>query len=287
MSFELRVEFSGLCLFVVGREGNTVGVLLPDGREKPNITTLRHVDGTSAVPHAAYLRFDLGDLQDGIPSASSTSTCPRYEGVIRFDRESLDLGLGHERSKIGVDELLFPNFKAIDKRLTLLPGLFGDAPPAQLVMRTVLTGGTFTSHSGGSNWIFPTIDTPSGSPYQGQFANYAVWTRTMNQDALVLTITPFKEGPPTVLRLKPREGVLQLKVANLCAENPLEWPELRIRTIEGEKDLDFKWLYRLMANPEIVPPGLDHDLPVPVLDRTSGVASEERDCTGGTIDGDI
>lgn len=287
MSFELRIEFSGLCLFVVNRDRTRVGVVMPDAREKPNITTMRHVDGTVAVPHAGYLRFDLGDVQASIPSATATSDGPRYEIVHRFDREALDLGLGHEQSKVGVDELLFPNFKAIEDRLTILPGLFSETPPEQLLMRTVLTGGSFTSHSWGSNWTFPTVGTASGAPYQGQFANYAVWTRTINQDALTLTLAPFKKGTPTTLQLKPKNGVLQLKVANLCAENPLEWCELKIRTIAGDEDLDFKWLYHLMKNPELAPPGLNDELPVPVLDRTSGVAGEDRDCTGGMIDGDI
>lgn len=287
MSFELRVEFSGLCLFVLSKDRMRVGVVMPDAREKPNITTMRHVDGTTAVPHAGYLRFDLGDLNPSIPTGTTASDGPRYEVVHRFNREALDLGLGHDQSKVGIDELVFPDFKAIDTQLTILPGLFGDAPPAELLMRTVLTGGTFTSHSGGSNWTFPTIGTEAGSPYQGQFANYAVWTRTIHHDSLTLTITPFKSGKATPLQLRPKDGVLQLKIANLCAENPLEWRELKIRAVGGDEDLDFKWLYRLMKNPEMVPPGLNAELPVPVLDRTSGVASEERDCTGGLIDGDI
>ncbi len=95
---------------------------MPDAREKPNITTMRHVDGTVAVPHAGYLRFDLGDFRGpSIPGANGNNG-PRYEIVHRFGREALDLGLGHEQSKLGVDELLFPNFKAIEGRLTILPG---------------------------------------------------------------------------------------------------------------------------------------------------------------------
>jgi len=289
VSFELRIEFSGLCLFVVSDDRKRVGVAMPDAREQPNLATMRHVDNTVAVPHVGYLRFDLGDLQPSVPGISSGNgnNGPRYEVVHRFSGESLDLGLGREQSAVGVDELVFPNFKSIDGRLTALPGLFGDAPPEQLLMRTVLSGGNFTSHSGGSNWTFPTIDTPAGSPYQGQFANFAVWTRTISEESLTLTIAPFKKGEPTSLHFKPRNGVLQLKIANLCSENPLEWRELKLRTVGGDEDLDFKWLYRLMKNPEMVAPGLNDELPVPVLDRTSGVASADWDCTGGTIDGGI
>jgi hypothetical protein len=287
MPFELRVEFSGLCLFVVSGDGRRVGVVMPDARKRPNVTTMRHSDDTVAVPHVGYLRFDLGDFVEAIPTAVPGGAGPRYEIVHRFDRETLDLGLGVERAAIGVNELLFPDFRAIDKRFTLLPGLFSDAPPDQLLMRTVLTGGSFTSHSGGSNWSFPTIATEAGSPYQGQFANFAVWTRTIDHDSLTISITPFKHARSTSFQLRPKDGVLQLKIANLCAHNPLEWPELKLRTIAGDEDLDFKWLYRLMSNAEVAPSGLNDELPVPVLDRTSGVAGLDWDCTGGLIDGDI
>ena len=37
-----------------------------------------------------------------------------------------------------------------------------------------------------------------------------------------------------------------LKVANLCSENPLEWPELVMHQV-NRADRDFKWMYRLMA----------------------------------------
>jgi hypothetical protein len=287
MSFELRIEFSGLCLFVVSHDKRRVGVVMPDARRKANVTTMRHSDDTFAVPHVGYVRFDLGDFNTSVPTGVVSGAGPRYEVVHRFDREMLDLGLGTEQAAVGVNELLFPDFRAIDHRFTLLPGLFGPNPPEQLLMRTVLTGGSFTSHSGGSNWTFPTIETAAGSPYQGQFANFAFWTRTMNADSMTMSITPFKNGRSTSFQLRPKDGVIQLKIANLCADNPLEWPELKLRTIMGDEDVDFKWLYRLMSNMEAAPPGLNDELPVPVLDRTSGVATADWDCTGGMIDGDI
>jgi hypothetical protein len=285
MAFELRIEFSGLCLFVQKREGDVVrevGVVMPDARTTPNTETMRHSDGTIAVPHAGYLRFDLGDLLPGIPGAWTNSTTPRYEGVHRFVREELDLGLKAE-PRVNTDELAFPNFGEIRPGVTIIEGLFdkAKAPPKQLLMRMRLSGGEFTTHSGGSNWLFPAIATSTGSPYQGQFANFAVWKRWVEQDDLALTITPFrdhKDNKPTTLNLRPRNQVLKLKVANLCAENPLEWEELKIRIITGEKDKDFKWLYRLLDTPA-------NQFPVPVLDRTSGAAGAEQDCTGGTIDG--
>src|SRR6187549_3897635 len=66
--FHLQIEFSGLCLFVRRRDAlgvvnpTRVTVLMPDARRQPNVDVMRHHDGTEAVPHSGYLRFDLGDL---------------------------------------------------------------------------------------------------------------------------------------------------------------------------------------------------------------------------------
>jgi hypothetical protein len=291
MSFDLRIEFSGLCLFVVRRddrsEHRVVHVLMPDARKPLSVDTVMHDDGTPAVPHAGYLRFDLADFHHDLPGIEEDGVSPRYEGVHRFGGESVDLGIRDDPSDTEVDELLFPNFKTIDRRLTLLPRLLAGQPPNPLLMRMRLTGGRFMSHSGGSNWTFPSIATEAGHVYQGQFANFAVWTREkIDQRGLDLTFTTFADGKSNKIPLRSKNGrPIRLKVANLCAENPLEWPELKIRVIETEEDLDFKWLYSLYDNRETVIPDPGDMLPVPVLDRTSGAAGREQDCTGGLDDG--
>jgi len=286
-SFELRIEFSGLCLFVVDNESQQVGILMPDARRTPSMEAMQHIDGSDAVPHAGYLRFDLGDMEGAkVPRGSNTISGPRYEAVHRFNCEELDLGLGNAESDVDASELTFPDFGEIDNTLKLKPGMFGGSPPKELLMRTKLTGGKFTTHSGGSNWTFPDIVNRQGNLYQGQFANYATWTGKINAPSVTLTITPFGNGvAPTSLTLRPKEkgGVVLLKVVNLCAENPLEWDALKIRTIEGEEDADFKWLYDLLDNTGSVLPAPGDQLPIPILDRSSGAAGEEQDCTGGTI----
>ena len=293
MSFDLRIEFSGLCLFVVRKDDRTkhrvVHVLMPDARKPLSIDALTHDDGTPAVPHAGYLRFDLADLHHDLPAAEEEGVSPPYEGVHRFSGESADLGLHDASSDTDVDELMFPNFKSIDRRLELLPRLLNGKPPNRLLMRMRLTGGRFMSHSGGSNWTFPGITTEAGHVYQGQFANFAVWRREkIDQAGLDLTFTSFADGKAYKIPLRSRSGrPIRLKVANLCAENPLEWPELKIRVIETEEDLDFKWLYSLYDNHKTVIPNPGDALPVPVLDRTSGAATRDQDCTGGLDDGSI
>src|ERR1041385_226324 len=153
--FKLQIEFAGLCLFVRHRDGRRVSVLMPDARRQPNVETMRHHDGTEAVPHAGYLRFDLGDAMPGVfPVAPNNSAGPRNEGVHRFDREVLTLDLG-DPERVDVDELEFPDFGKINGGLQVNPDMFSAAPPPALLMRMELNGGYFTAHSGGCNWTFP------------------------------------------------------------------------------------------------------------------------------------
>jgi len=295
--FRLQIEFSGLCLFITRKDKRRVTVLMPDARRERSVEVMRHHDGTEAVPHSGYVRFDLGDALPGVFSvAPNNSVGPRNEGIHRFDREELKLNLG-DAPRIKTDELEFPDFGKINDRLQVNPRMFDDSPPAELLMRMDLTGGCFTAHSGGCNWTFPDTNLASG-PYQGQFANYVTWTRIVKQDTLNVTIAPFGKAGFT-FPLHPSENrLIRLKVSNLCAENPLEWPDLALRVIapNQNEDKDFKWLYRLFvvkgekevkdAIPVAVGarPGGNVPLMVPILDRTSGPASIEQDCTGGKGD---
>jgi hypothetical protein len=195
-------------------------------------------------------------------------------------------------SPVDVTKLEFPDFGQIDD-LEIANGLFGNAPPPDVLMWTKLTGGSFTAHSAGSNWK---INGGRGL-YQGQFANYVVWTkRITGTNSLPLTITSFEKPAmpePIPVTLTQRDRHIRLKISNLCAENPLEWPDLKIRAIAGTDDKDFKWLYRLLE-PNAVAVGAGRrpgfgpgNLFVPILDRASGPAGEEQDCTGGKIDGNF
>ena len=96
-------------------------------------------------------------------------------------------------------------------------------------------------------------------------------------------------GPPTeALVLKPasKDNIVRLKVANLCAENPLEWPELDLRTLKAKRDDDFKWMYRLLK-PEVGTYqkhlGKHGKLPVPVLTQQKVPFGGLTDCTGKKI----
>src|SRR5262245_35883021 len=112
MSFDLRIEFSGLCLFVVHPEGQQVGVAVADALQHSSKETMKHSDGSAAEPHAGYLRFDLGNLLPGVTPASNNSESPFNEAVHRFNREWLEIDdmRGNALANINVDHLEFPDF---------------------------------------------------------------------------------------------------------------------------------------------------------------------------------
>jgi hypothetical protein len=79
---------------------------------------------------------------------------------------------------------------------------------------------------------------------------------------------------------------IELKLANLCADNPLEWDEFAGHMIRSA-DVDFKWLYRLLELKPAFPAEryLEHFLPHP---KPVGADKQGmiQDCFGGIIPGD-
>jgi hypothetical protein len=282
MAFELRVTFTGLCLYLAHPDGTKAAVLLPDARK----TTAEplHADGTRGEFHAGYLRFDLAHLDARFPAAGEDEV-PAYEAVHRLNRQVIDFGLGGAAAPQDV-QLALPDFGAFAPALRPLPGLFSATPPDALLSRLVLDGGTITGLPEDA-WTLPATLNPTGQPYDGQFASLITWTRQVEGDGLTLTLSGFDGGGAVRIPLTPvdTEGgrVIALKVANLCDKNVLEWPELGVRTVDQD-DVDFKWLYRLLTPPE----GSYGDLlngsayPIPHLQPTQSFGVE--DCMGGKIE---
>jgi hypothetical protein len=277
MSFELEVEFRGLCLIVRDPGGEVAGVLMPDCRKTVNPL---HEDGTMGVHHVGYLRLDLANLSPG---------GPRADVIHRFNCESLEfVGIEGEAMTTNVEEAL-PDFARFAADVELKPGLFSEKHPAELLMRTVLKGGDL-SGDGLKTWFLPRhlkVDTE----YSGTFASAPFWTRTVEGDYITLRIVPFDGSDPMEFTLRPVEGenVVSLKIANLCAINPLEWGELEgTEELEepapGYRDEDFKWLYRLLQS-RTAPFGTrlgNEDFPVPVHSKREDVAGVQG-CMPGTI----
>ena len=251
MPFDLQVEFAGLCLYVVNPDNRRVAVLMPDARRRPGHDPAHHFDDKPAVPHVGYIRFNLANLAIYAPPVPAGvdrmhREGPEYELLHRFDRQILDFDGAFQPE--GVEgELEVPSFDAFAPDLELVPGLFTARPPDVLLMRTVLEGGRLSgSLMPREQWIFPTHLHPEGKGHGGTFASSATWTRRVEAESVTLRITDFAGVVQASFPLRPATpgGTVSVKVANLCADNPLEWEELNIRKVIGP-DLDFKWLYRL------------------------------------------
>lgn len=260
MPFNLEVEFSGLCLYLVQEDGKAVGIVMPDGRQnRPQSNgqtgrpTMPDDFGKSKeylVNHVGYLRYDLTDLVPRIgASIPSQGGTPSSEVVYRFDRD--DLAFEFQTSEpMQVGQIDMPDLAQFAPTASTKPGLFGPKPPTELLMRTILTGGSLTTQPNGGLSEFNLALNPDGATYVGQFAGSATWKCAVSGNDVVLRVRDWKGRDKNVVHLSPREdnGIVRVKIANLCAENPLEWPELFLRMSDGEPDNDFKWFYSLWAD---------------------------------------
>lgn len=281
MAFTLNVEFSGLCLYLLHPDGQHVAVLMPDCRLSTNVS-LFHADGKDAEPHVGYVRLDMEDLGLSIPGTRGVE--PRYELIHRLNRQVLSFEGARTPEAIDTRVLQFPSFDLLGFRLDLIPNLFTEAPPAELLARMVLDGGTLEANPADDVWELPQFY-PSGPALAGKFASFATWTRAFTGTALTVRIRDFGSTVPTDFSMQqiPEGAMVSIKIANLCCVNPLEWSDLTLRQVKGS-DVDFKWLYRLMT-----PRGTSYDrllngaeLPHPRRLALPGDETGSDDCIAGT-----
>src|SRR5215213_868053 len=215
MSFILQVDFSGLCLYVHDAANEKVAVLLPDARRLPPKGP--HPDGTFGIPHAGYVRFSLADgckppdLGTAIPQGDDDR--PAYEVVHLFKGRVLGFEINGDAAPITFAPQV-PDLKRfapyrnssgeIEPLLVLADNLFSSAPPATLLMRTVLQGGTITGENVRENWFFPSVLNPGEEAYKDIFANVVRWTRSV--DSVVLTVSAFDGTSVTRIPLTPPLG---------------------------------------------------------------------------------
>lgn len=299
MPFQLRVEFTGLCLYLVhadppeGRqpgeelEASKVTVVIPECRM--GVANARHPDRDNGKHHVGYMRLDLANLTGAdarVPSAPDPDMPPAYEVVHRFTNQELAFGLDAEPSMRVFTNV--PELGGYAPTLEPRPELFDDRAGELAVMRVTLTGGELTGEPV-EDWKFSDLFSP-GRNYAGRFAQVVTWTREVPGDSLTLTLTDFdrQDGQPAQeVRLTPVAGpdgapTISLKIANLCCENPMEWQELESRGVI-DKDEDFKWAYRVMqaaSGPSIEQMlGTTGKFPIPVQD---GPARGGEGCVGTT-----
>jgi hypothetical protein len=299
---QLMVEFAGLCLYVANRHAHEVTILMPDARKT---VSPQHADGEDGVFHVGYIRFNLANLDvDGLRVLDpgiidNGSGHPPNEIVHRFDRHQVtfkiddhdDLGVDPLAIKIGV-----PHFNDFADTLEAVPNLTKPNAPDALLMRTTIRGGRIEAKGLGKTWEFSSVlrngnhegnGNGNGKPYSGQFAGFSLWTRPIKSGRLKVIISDFNEKVVQEIPLKACDiggkQVIPIKVANLCAHNPLEWREFPIRTVV-DHDLDFKWLYRLLepkkGDYETALAGAELPFPRAMPNQAFG----DEDCMGGYIE---
>jgi len=319
-TFELRVEFAGLCLYVDHRSAKSgtavpgdVTILMPDARKTVDPV---HADGARGDAHTGYIRFDLANVLAALsvqnakqPEAFAAAGevdegtgSPPNEVIHRFDFELLDFGLAPASAKAAgrlVGDIKVPRFDDFTDEISPIAEALTEKPaePAFL-MRTTISGGRMDAQPSGKTWGFsPVLKYQRNGGYSGNFAGFVVWTRELDEDAfpngLVVRIRKIDGSGETAIPLKPvtMRGTddsapkqrITIKVANLCADNPLEWNEFRLRNVV-DRDIDFKWLYRLLKsdNATALQDRLENaELPFPR--EVSVQAYGDEDCMGGSI----
>ena len=296
-SFELRVQFSGVCLYARHPQQRTITVVMPDARGRD---VLKHIDQSEAEPHVGYLRFDLANLDTHVQGAQSEAIdSPAYEVVHRFDREQVELDVGGAPAPVG-GEPGVPDFDDFAPVLEVSPDVLEPRPPETVLMRMTLSGGTIDPLLDDDKWTIPrplAPNSPGGTrsaPSESAFGGVVEWTREVHGNGLTIRLRRFKDGRTVTIPLRPTTlpgdvPAIAVKIANLCAKNPLEWEELPERLVTNE-DADFRWLYKLLRlRPDqagvTFPP--EH-LPTPVLVRAAAPAGSRfegsaQNCFGGRI----
>lgn len=287
MTFRLEVEFTGLCHYLIHPDNRQIGIVMPDGRlskttgcTKPPYDKPPFKD--DLVCHVGYLRYNLADTGANVGTSGDIND-PSFEVVHRFDFDDLDFGLGFDES-LADPQVAVPDVSDFAPRVTPIKGLFGETPPDSLLMRTILRGGKVTSKPTGALWKLNGCLHPDGNETTGNFAGSVLWQRLVFADELAIRLSTWAGVEKTVIRLRPsgRERVVKLKIANLCADNPLEWPELFPRMFTADADNDFKWFYFLWRDGRgdfktILQGCSERLLPVPVPYRSHG---DVENCTG-------
>ena len=292
----LSVEFAGLCLYVIHPQRETVSILMPtcmptpDGRVKGE-----HEDKTKGERHVPYLLIDLANLGQNVPPGV-VGDGPQFGVVRRLRREEIFIEPEEPRSiQLDPDPLPLPDFGVYKGRIRLKESLLSDIPAdalPELNVRTILRGGTLAATTvGGSG-------TSGGRPSQNpkwdeepaDWAGSIKWTRTIPGNSLTIRIRNWDTRQETPLTLTPvtRGGreVIELKIAILCENNPLEWKEFEPRFVKD--DADFKWLFRLFeANDggSVLRAIRRNEFPYPKLLPRRARPAGDPGCTGGQIGG--
>jgi hypothetical protein len=290
--FTLSVEFAGICLYESRPQRESVGVLMPTCVPTPDgAVSTKHEDGDTGARHVPYLLMDLANLDQRV-TPGLVGDGPQFEVVRRLGREELRFEFEPKepgsRIQLDPDPLPLPDLSIYADRIGLRPHLFSDNPPVELNARTILRGGKLTATIVGGS------DKGAGHPRQNpdwdkdpaDWAGSIKWRRAIPGDSLTIRIRSWDTGQETPLTLRPVKRasgeVIELKIAILCENNPLEWKEFEPRF--EKDDVDFKWLFRLFEAKDggsLLKAIRRAKLPYPKLRPRGARTTGSTGCTGG------
>jgi hypothetical protein len=191
MSFDLRIELVGLCLFVPDPGTGTLYVLMPAAGGH----------GHGVDPHVVRLCFDSAHLQPGSPRPNG------IPALVAMDRvELVAAAAGGELSLALPDELVDVG---TETRRRIFPGaLRGDDPARRLAARVELRTGACTNYQPGVCWSFPT------PLRQQRLCNRLIWNvGQIEEERLELAFDPLAGGKGATLPpLYPIDGGIELSV---------------------------------------------------------------------------
>lgn len=290
MSIELSIEFAGICLYVIPAQRDTVSVLIPTCAPTPNgRVKTEHEDKTNGARHVPYLLANLANFGQSVP-AGLAGDGPQFGVVRRLNREEIFFAPeGPDSNRFDPDPLPLPDLSVYNEQISLHDGLLSAIAPNELPelnVRTVLKGGTLAATTiGGSGSPVPGRN-PNWDESEADWAGSIQWTRTVPGDSVTIRIRNWDTGQETPLTLKPVTpgGRVELKIANLCEDNPLEWREFEPKF--EKRDIDFKWLFRLFApnaGGSILTALGRKELPYPLLKPRGARTTGNTGCTGGKV----
>ena len=230
MSFDLRITFIGLCLFVPESSDGPMHVLLPatDGHNG-------HDDG-ELQPHSARLVYDTAHTAQGQTAFRRELACPSLEGF------ALDLR-GLSRGSIGTelpDE--FVDMGAIPGGGKVGPTLVGSEPGTSVTSRITLDAGHLTAYELGILWRFRNA-APQPMTWRAE------WTiRGIEGDRLEARKLESLHGndPESLPELFPIGETIHLSVYHVL---PRDLPGAREAPIAGLPTADhFRGYYRLFPS---------------------------------------
>jgi len=292
-AFTLSVEFAGICLYVIDRrQAPSISVLMPTCVPTPNgRVNTEHEDKTNGARHVPYLLANLANFGQSVPPGLAGDG-PQFGVVRRLSREELFFEPEEQTSsQVDPDRLPLPDLGHYKRSITLPDGLLRDIAPnerPELNVRTILKGGALEATTGAGSGSSVPGASPNWDESEADWAGSIRWTRTVPGKSLTIRIRSWDTGQTTPLTLTPvNRGtgpVIELKIANLCEENALEWKEFEPKF--DKHDVDFKWLYRLFApnvGSSILAALGKKELPYPLLKPRGARTTGNTGCTGGKI----